>query len=249
MIEGALFDLGSTLVRFTGDWQLVFEDGIHEMTLALTQNGLDLDTHAFHDAFVETWKRVVKQRDEDHIERPFTDLLHQVLEGLGHRKLPSALIEQAVIQMFKVSEYFWLPMPKVHDILEELGAAGLRMGIVSNASNAANVHRLVDNAELRPYFDPIVISADQGVRKPDPRIFDPALQAWGLQPQQMVMTGDNLAADILGARQLGMFSIWLTAEANTPENKVLKDKVTPDAVADRFDEIPEIIRSLNARDG
>ncbi len=249
MIEGALFDLGSTLIRFTGDWQLVFEDGLRELTLALTQNGLELDTQAFHAAFEATWRRAVKQRDEDYIERPFTDLVLQVLEGLGHNKLSSALIDQAVMQMFKVSEYFWLPMPKVHAILEELKATGMRMGIVSNASNSANVHRLVDNAELRPYFDPIVISAKQGVRKPDPRIFTPVLQAWGLQPHQMVMTGDNLAADILGAQQLGMFSIWLTVEANTPENEVLKGKIIPDAVTDRLDSIPEIIRSLNARDG
>jgi HAD superfamily hydrolase (TIGR01549 family) len=247
VIEGVVFDLGSTLIRFTGDWQLVFEDGIHEMTLALTQNGLDLDTHAFHDAFVDTWTRVVKQRDKDYIERPITNLLHQVLEGLGHGNLSSAVIDEAIMQMFSVSEYFWLPMPKVHAVLEELETTGLRMGIVSNASNAANVQRLVDNAELRPYFNPIVVSAEQGVRKPDPRIFDPVLQAWGLQPQRMVMIGDNLAADILGARQLGMFSIWLTAEANTRENKVLRDRITPDAVADRLDEIPEIIRDLNSK--
>ncbi|MGD8813403.1 MAG: HAD family hydrolase [Anaerolineales bacterium] len=246
MIKGALFDLGSTLIRFTGNWQQVFDDGMQEMISVLTQGELELDVEAFKNTFVETWQRTVKQRDEDHVERPIIELLYHVLEELGHAQLSSTLIEHAIERMFSVSESFWYPMSNVHTVLENLSAAGLRLGIVSNASNTANVQRLVDNAELRSYFDPIVVSAEQRVRKPNKRIFTPVLQTWGLRPQQIVMTGDNLAADVLGAKQLGMYSIWLTADANTPENEALRGTIVPDAVAERLDDVPEIIRGFNS---
>ena len=248
MIKGALFDLGSTLIRFTGDWQQVFDDGMHEMTSALTQGDLELDVEAFQGTFVEDWQRTVKQRDEDHVERPIIELLYHVLEELGHTQVSSALIEEAIARMFSVSESYWHPMPNVHTIMEHLSAEGLRLGIVSNASNTANVQRLVDSAGLRPFFDPIVVSAEQRVRKPDKRIFTPVFQAWGFQPQQVVMTGDSLAADIVGAKQLGMYSIWLTAYASTPENETLLETIMPDAVAEQLDEVPEIIRGFNSQD-
>ncbi len=182
------------------------------------------------------------KRDADDIERPMTDILSRVLAEQGYDQGSDEVVELAVMHMFSASEAFWRPMPGVQSVLKELSDAGLRLGIVSNASDSANVHRLVDSADIRPYFDPIVVSAEQGVRKPDQRIFDPILKGWGLDPGRLVMTGDNLAADIEGARRLGIFSIWLTADADTPGNHALKDKIKPDAVAEELVDVPAIIR-------
>jgi hypothetical protein len=43
-----------------------------------------------------------------------------------------------------------------------------------------------------------------------------------------------------------MYSIWLTADANTPENEALRGTIVPDAVAERLDDVPEIIRGFNS---
>lgn len=244
MIEGAVFDLGSTLIRFTGEWQQVIKEGHRQMVQSLLQSGLELDTERFDEAFEQTWRQNFEQRETDHIERPMADLLHQVLAEFGHEDVSSAVVDQALERMFSSSEADWHPMPGVHSVLEELREAGLRLGIVSNASDSANVHRLVDNAKLRSYFDPIVVSAEQRVRKPDKRVFDPVLNAWDIPPQRLVMTGDSLAADIIGARNVGMFSIWLTADADTPGNQALRDKVKPDAAASELVEVPAIIRQI-----
>jgi HAD superfamily hydrolase (TIGR01549 family) len=248
MIEGAVFDLGSTLIRFTGEWQEVIKEGHRRMVQSLVQSGLELDTEQFDMAFEQTWQETVGQREIDHIERPMTDLLHQVLAELGHTQVSNALVSLALERMFSSSEENWHPMPGVYSVLEELREAGLRLGIVSNASDSANVHRLVDKAELRSYFDPIVVSAEQRVRKPDKRVFDPVLRAWDIAPQHLVMTGDSLAADIIGARQVGMVSIWLTADADTPGNQALRDKVKPDAEAEELVDVPDIIRQIGKSD-
>jgi HAD superfamily hydrolase (TIGR01662 family) len=242
MIEGAVFDLGSTLIRFTGDWQQVMDAGIRHMTNSLLDSGLELDTAQLTRAFDRTWQSTLKQRDVDFIERPMAELLNQVLAELGHSQVQAAVVDRALERMFSSSEEYWLPMPGVHEVLEELRQAGLRLGIISNASDAANVHRLVDKANLRPFFDPIIVSAEERIRKPDTRIFEILLQAWGLPPQRLVMTGDSLPADIVGARQVGMYSIWLTADADTPSNRAVRDKIEPDAIAEELVDVPDIIR-------
>ncbi len=248
MIEGAVFDLGSTLIRFVGDWHQVIKEGRRQMVQLLQQSGLELDVDQFDVTFEQTWQATVEQRETDHIERPMADLLRQVLTKLGHTQVSNTVVDQALERMFTSSESYWHPMPGVYSVLHELREADLRLGIVSNASDPANVHRLVDNAELRPYFDPIVVSAEQGVRKPDKRIFDPILRAWDLPPQRLVMTGDSLSADIAGARHVGMFSIWLTADADTPDNRAMHGKIEPDAIAEGLVEVPDIIRQCGKSD-
>ncbi len=248
MIEGAVFDLGSTLLRFTGDWQQVIEGGHRRMVQSLQQSGLALDPDQFSETFERTWQATAAQRDIDFIERPMQDLLRQALTEIELPQVPEAVVDQALERMFSSSEAHWHPMPGVYAMLEELQQAGLRLGIISNASDAANVHRLVDNAKLRPYFDPIVVSAEQRIRKPDKRIFDPVLHAWDLPPQRLAMTGDNLSADIDGARQVGMFSIWLTTDADTPGNQAVRDLIKPDAVAEELAEVPDIIRRVGISD-
>lgn len=242
MIEGAVFDLGSTLIRFTGDWQQVMEAGNRQMTRSLLDSGLELDTAQLKKAFDRTWQSALMQRDVDFVERPMAELLNQVLAELGHSQIPTAVVDRALERMFSSSEEYWHPMPGVHEVLGELRQAGLRLGIISNASDAANVHRLVDKANLRPFFDPIVVSAEERIRKPDARIFEILLQAWDLPPQRVVMTGDSLPADIVGARQVGMYSIWLTADADTPSNRAVRNEIEPDAVAEELVEIPDLIR-------
>jgi FMN phosphatase YigB (HAD superfamily) len=56
------------------------------------------------------------------------------------------------------------------------------------------------------------------------------------------MTGDSLPADIVGARQVGMYSIWLTADADTPSNRAVHDEIKPDAIAEELVDVPDIIR-------
>ncbi len=244
MIQGALFDLGSTLIRFSGDWEQVIEDGFHRMVESLLESGLDLDPDDFHEIFKRAWQTTVSRRDIDLVERPMTELLDQVLIEQGFSTAPNDAVKAAIERMFSTSEAFWHPMPGVHSVLNELDQAGLRLAIVSNASDSANVHRLVDSAGLRSYFDPIVVSAEQRVRKPDEKIFTPVLDTWGIDPENLVMIGDNLAADIEGARRVGMYSIWLTADADTPANRAVQDEIKPDAHADELVDVPDVIRSL-----
>ena len=80
---------------------------------------------------------------------------------------------------------------------------------------------------LLPYIQLVISSAEEGVAKPDLRIFKLALQRSSCRPERAVMIGDRIDNDILPAKQMGMHTIWMkqgfgqywriTAEAEKPD--------------------------------
>ena len=114
-------------------------------------------------------------------------------------------------------------------------------GLISNARDAANVERLIDQARLRPWLDPIVISANVGVRKPNPRIFKIVLDYWQLPPDRVVMVGDMLGADILGAHHAGMRGVWATMQTEREANAAHIDTIVPDATIASLSELPPLL--------
>lgn len=62
---------------------------------------------------------------------------------------------------------------------------------------------------MRKYIDLVIASAEEGVSKPDRRIFEIALERSGCKPENAVMIGDRIDNDIVPAKQLGMKTIWI----------------------------------------
>jgi putative hydrolase of the HAD superfamily len=148
--------------------------------------------------------------------------------------------------MYAISEAFWEPKPALHETLATLAREGYRLGLLSNAGDEANVQRLIDKVAIRSYFDPILISAAIGLRKPDPETFRIILRAWRLPESTVIMVGDLLEADILGANRTGIHSIWLRgANRSSGENEPIDPK--PGAIASTLAEIPAIIQSWDQK--
>jgi putative hydrolase of the HAD superfamily len=99
-------------------------------------------------------------------------------------------------------------------------------------------------------LDPALSSARTGIRKPDPAAFAPILKAWDLDPESVVMVGDTLDADILGAERAGMRSIWLRSRLDARQEGTSvaqpgnRDLAMPDATIDRLRELPACVQAL-----
>ncbi|KAB7789629.1 HAD family hydrolase [Bifidobacterium leontopitheci] len=93
-------------------------------------------------------------------------------------------------------------------LLRSLHAAGLRVVLVSNAQ-ACYTRPELDMLGLTPLFDRIVISSEEGVRKPSPELFHRALAREGLRPDRVVMVGNDERSDILGSRAAGIDGVYL----------------------------------------
>ena len=180
---------------------------------------------------------------QDWIEYTAEYTLQPALTEVGYPDQPPDLIKNALASAFAEGEKLWVPFGDAYQTLDVLKARGYKLGIISNARDAANVDRLIDQARLRPWFDPIVISANVGVRKPNPRIFKVVLDAWHLKPDEVVMVGDMLGADILGAHNADLRGIWATMQAERGANDAHSDTIVPDAVIQSLSELPGLLES------
>lgn len=81
------------------------------------------------------------------------------------------------------------------------------IGIIANQSLGA-AKRLEDFGILK-YIKLVIASAEEGIAKPDRRIFELALARAGCEPGQSVMIGDRIDNDIVPAKRLGMRTIWV----------------------------------------
>lgn len=100
------------------------------------------------------------------------------------------------------------PLPHADEVLQELSLR-FDLGIVSNTlnSNDADISELLRRAGLLKYFKAVVTSVDAGSAKPEPHIFNVALHRLGLSKSEVIMIGDRIETDILGANRLGIPSI------------------------------------------
>jgi putative hydrolase of the HAD superfamily len=96
----------------------------------------------------------------------------------------------------------WRVAPGGRDLLVELRARHVRVGIVSNFDR--RLHGIVEALQLRPLLDAVVLPSDSGAAKPDGRIFQLALQRIGVPPAEALYVGDDPEEDLEGARAAGL---------------------------------------------
>jgi putative hydrolase of the HAD superfamily len=112
-----------------------------------------------------------------------------------------------------------------------------RLGIISNAEGWCQRRKLA-HLGLDSYIDHLVVSGDVGHEKPDPRIFQHALELVGAAPHEAVFVGDRLDVDVAGARAAGMRAIWFNHWGGEPP----ADVPTPDAIVHQFGELLPLLQ-------
>lgn len=133
-----------------------------------------------------------------------------------------------------------IPFPELIDMLDELKNASLRLGIITNGGGQFQL----DNMKalgIENYFEVILISEWEGIKKPDPEIFRRALLKLNVEPSQSIFVGDHPKNDIWGAKSIGMKSIW----KRDPQ----WDDADADFTINHLEEIPYIIERMNRNGG
>lgn len=97
--------------------------------------------------------------------------------------------------------------PETERVLDDLARDHL-LGLVTNGAPDLQREKLTA-AALEHRFGAIIISAELGTAKPDPRIFLEALRVLGADREGSVMIGDSLTRDVAGAHAAGLRSIWV----------------------------------------
>lgn len=123
----------------------------------------------------------------------------------------------------------WECFPEVPRLLQGLRECGCKLAVVSNFdSRLPGILRALD---LFDQVDAVVYSSEAGSAKPDPDIFDQALDALGVFPHRAIHVGDNAAADLAGAAAAGIVGVLIqrdrTQATVSPHEIVSLDALLP----------------------
>lgn len=120
-------------------------------------------------------------------------------------------------------------------IIKRLKENNYLIGVVSNFYG--NLKAVLKELSLYEYFDVIIDSFEVGIRKPNPAIFQTALERIKVRPGKTYVVGDSYSSDILPAKSLGCKTIWLDGKSwDYPE-----DISQADHIIHSIEEVEQII--------
>jgi len=161
---------------------------------------------AAHPHAEQEFHRGVQYADSDEeFAGMFSQMGRMVFAQMGVTDGYDELMQRFLQQFWNASN--WVRFPEVVEALEGLRARGKRLGVLSNAPS--NLPSFLDQLGLSPLLDFCVVSALEGVRKPDRRIFEVALSRAGVAPVEALHVGDMYLEDVLGARAAGINALLM----------------------------------------
>ena len=183
-----------------------------------------------------------------HIQRE--EYMTRFIELEKHGYVWKDKVYSQLVEEFKITEVSWeglladyissfknhcVPFPNLIPMLEELKRTGYKIGMITNGYGQFQMDN-VQALGIENYFDTILISEWEGIKKPDAQIFKRALMQLNVTAMQAVFIGDHPVNDILASRNAGMTGIW-KRDLHWDENTEL--------VVDDLKELPSIIEKVN----
>lgn len=129
------------------------------------------------------------------------------------------------------------------EAVRELHELGIRIGCVTNTlADAATIRLMLQNHGFEPYMQSVVVSSQEGYRKPHPRLFEKALRELGVPPGDSLFVGDSPYHDVGGAKALGMRAVLTTQYVDRPWIQGVPE---PDARIAHLRDLGDVIRRLD----
>lgn len=193
MINAVVFDLDNTLVDF----------------MAMKRQAIDAAIHAMRDAGLQLPVEEIRKRiDEIYKQRgiEFQNVFDQLLYD-EFSKIDYKILSSGVIAYRRAREAALVPYPHVYMTLVELTKMHLKLAVVSDAPAREAWLRLC-YLNFHHIFDVVVTFDDTGERKPQPGPFRKALQMLNVNPEESLMVGDWAERDVVGAKLVGMKTVF-----------------------------------------
>ncbi len=193
MIQAIIFDLDNTLLDFIKMKQFAVKAAI----TAMNEAGLNVDEEK---AYQDIFDLYVNKGWEN--QQVFDDYLNQTIGEVSNKILAAGIVAYR-----RAREATLLVYPNVNKTLIELIKMGIKLAVVSDAPSREAWMRLY-YLNLHHVFDPVLTFDDTGVRKPSPKPFQMALDYLKVKPEEALMIGDWPERDVVGAKQIGIKTIF-----------------------------------------
>jgi putative hydrolase of the HAD superfamily len=232
-IKAVLFDLDNTIVDFCKFKKMAIESAVS----AMIDSGLNIPRQKIMD----TLDKIYKKHGIEY-QNVFDDLLKKLISNINPKILASGIVAYR-----KVKNAYLNPYPSVIPTLVELIKRGYKTGIISDAPRLQVWTRLCD-MQLQHFFDVVICFEDSGARKPSILPFKVAIEKLKVKPGEVLMVGDMIERDVLGAQQLGIMTAFAkygashTGLIGIRKRKIPKN-IKPDYVIHGFEEILKICQN------
>ena len=193
MIQAVIFDLDNTLLDFMNMKMKAVESAVHGMIEAGLQMEKDLAKNTIFKIYEEKgWE----------YQEVFDDFIQKELGKIDYKILASGIVAYR-----KAREASLILYPNVNSTLITLSKWGLKLGVVSDAPSREAWMRIC-SVNLHHIFDAIVTFHDTGMHKPSPEPFEKISSLLKVPPENSLMVGDWPERDVIGAKKLGMKTVF-----------------------------------------
>jgi putative hydrolase of the HAD superfamily len=216
MIQAVFFDVGNTLLyphpSVSEVCRQVLAEAGHVHDLSAIDALMPLVDEYYEDRYRTDdtfWT------DEAETSQVWVGMYSLLCRRLGIADEPERIASRVYEEFGRADR--WRAYDDVEPAIRRLRERGLKVGIISNWDR--RLGSLLDGLGLGELLDTVVVSADVGLRKPDPRIFELACARLEIEPAEAAHVGDHHYADVLGATAVGMTAVLIDRhDGDAPES-------------------------------
>jgi len=217
-IKAVVFDLFDTLVKWEPDrlpllhWRERSTHSTLPWILPSLQErmGSRFELETFLTVYHDVIDEINAEREREGIEITCQQRFDRTLERLGYsdpteRDLLAFHVTR--VHMDGVRKVTFAPPERSHAVRRL--APHFRLGLLSNFDDAQCGREVLLDTGVAELFEAVIISAEAGLRKPNPQIYQRILAMLGLEPHTVLFVGDTPREDVLGPRRAAMRVAWV----------------------------------------
>ncbi|MGB9842427.1 MAG: HAD family hydrolase [Candidatus Bathyarchaeales archaeon] len=222
-LKAVLFDMFDTLMLIEHD-HAFYEPSLKRMHKFLVKNGVKVRFSSFKDAYLKARDALYAEADAKLEEPHFNVRISNALRQLGFNfDVDSEVVAGATnafcecfMEYVRIDEHAAAVLQKLHD--------KYKLGLVSNFAIPECVTKLLALHGLSKFFDVVVVSGAVNKRKPSLEIFQRALEKLGVSAAEAVFVGDTVDADVIGAKNAGMKTIFIERRVQKEAEQACPDQ-------------------------
>ena len=231
--KAVIFDFIGTLVNCGG---YTMEASRDKLYAALRAEGFDIDKDKFLEAYILAHEKYRKVRYEQLREVTNAVWVAEALCSQGFKVSADNCRVRSSLNVFFKDFIDTLELRAGAKTLIEKAQQQCKVGLISNFTHAPVIYKSLKQLGINTYFNVVVVSEENGWRKPSSYIFQEALNKLQVQACETVYIGDSPIEDIKGAKQAGLKTVFVPSQFNTLKD-LSDSQQKPDFIAEELDSI------------
>ena len=239
-VKAVIFDYVGTLVNCKNYTMEASREKLHT---ALVNEGFDVAKDKFLAAYIQAHEKYRKIRYEQLREVTNAVWVAEALCNLGFKVTADDYRIKAALNVFFKDYVETLELRAGAKKLIKQAAEQCKVALISNFTHAPVIYSSLRQLGINTFFNVVVVSEENGWRKPSSHIFQDAIDKLQVQANEAVYIGDSPIEDIKGAKQAGLKTVFVASQFNTLKD-LLDSQQKPDFIAKDLQSISENLTEI-----